>query len=80
MEADLTLDKAKRMILQREAVKTQQEALQGKEKAETLLLSIARNPPRRKLPAVPQTNITSSKFKPPVLQICKRCGKGSHPL
>ena len=80
MEADLTLDKAKRMIRQREAVKTQQEALRGKEKAETSLLAIARNPPRRKLPAVPQTKITSSILKPPVFQICRRCGKGSHPL
>jgi len=45
MEADLSLDKAKR---QHEAVKTQQETLQGKEKEETLLHDIAKHPPRRK--------------------------------
>jgi len=37
MEADLTLDKAKWMIHQQEAVKTQQEALWGKEKAENFV-------------------------------------------
>ena len=78
MEPDLTLDKAKRMIRQREAVKAQQEILKGKEKEEISLHAVDKYAPRRKLPAIPpQTKLP--KHKPSVLQTCRRCGKGSHP-
>ena len=45
IEAELTLDKAKRLIHQREAVKEQQEVLKQD--------AVAKKPPRRKLPAIP---------------------------
>ena len=78
MEPDLTLDKAKQMIRQCEAVKAQQEILKGKEKEEISLHAVDKYAPRRKLPAIPpQTKLP--KHKPPVLQTCRRCGKGSHP-
>ena len=53
MEPDLTLDKAKWMIRQREAVKAQQEILKGKEKEEISLHAVDKYAPRRKLPAIP---------------------------
>ena len=74
MEPDLT----KWMIGQCGAVKAQQGILKGKEKEDISLHAVDKYAPRRKLPAIPpQTKLP--KHKPPVLQTCRRCGKGSHP-
>ena len=72
MEAELTLDKAKRLIRQREAVKEQQEELKQPSKWDTSLDAVAKMGPRRKLPAIPMK-------QPLAQQICRRCGKNSHP-
>ena len=74
MEPDVTLDKAKRLIHQRDAVKEQQETLKAPIKEENVLDAISRRTPRRILPKIPVTP------PPPTpLQSCRRCGKGSHP-
>ena len=75
MEAELTLDKAKRLIRQREAIKEQQATLKLPIKEETTLDSIASRGPRRKIPALPPQAVKQT----PVQQGCKRCGRGSHP-
>ena len=72
MEAELTLDKAKRLIRQHEAVKEQQEELKQPSKGDTSLDAVAKMGPRRKLPAIPMK-------QPLAQQICRRCGKNSHP-
>ena len=72
MEAELMLDKAKRLIHQREAVKEQQEELKQPSKGDTSLDAVAKMGPRRKLPAIPMKQPLSQ-------QICRRCGKNSHP-
>jgi len=74
MEPDLSLDKAKRLIRQREAVKEQQEALRNPSKGDGLLNAVARQAPRRKLPAIP-----IAPTNPHTSMKCRRCGKGSHP-
>ena len=73
MEPELTLDKAKRLIRQREAVKEQQETVKNPNK-EGLVDSVARQGPRRKLPTIP----AAAKFC--TTTVCRCCGKGSHPL
>ena len=55
MEPDLTLDKAKRLIRQRDAVKEQQEILKVTTKEESTLGAVNKKPPRRILPAIPST-------------------------
>ena len=75
MEAELTLDKAKRLIHQWEAVKEQQATLKLPVKEETILDSVASRGPRRKLPALPPQAVKQT----PKHQVCKRCGKGSLP-
>ena len=72
MEPELTLDKAKRLIRQREAVKEQQETVRNRNK-EGLVDTVARQGPRRKLPAIPPAaNLRTT-------TVCRCCGKGSHP-
>ena len=57
LESDLTLDKAKRFICQRESVKIQQDILQKTfKKEDNLLDAVRRFSPRRKLLAIPQTS------------------------
>ena len=56
MESKLTLDKAKRLIRQREAVKEQQEVLREPTKEDSSLNAIRKPPPRRKLPPLPLTS------------------------
>ena len=75
MEAELTLDKAKQLIRQREAVKEQQEVLKKPVKEETSLDAVAKTVPRRKLPVIPPPAVRQTITH----QNCKRCGKGSHP-
>ena len=75
MEPDLTLDKAKRLICQRDAVKEQQEILKVTTKEESTLDAVNKKPPRRILSAIPST--PQSYMVP--LRSCRRCGKGSHP-
>ena len=75
MEAELTLDKAKRLIRQREAVKEQQELLKQPTGDDTSLGAVAKTVPRRKLPAIP----SSAMQQPLAYQNCRRCGKSSHP-
>ena len=74
LESDLTLDKAKQLIRQREAVRAQQEILHKPQtKADTSLDAVRQSTTtRRKLPAIPHTS------KPP-LGNCRRCGNGIHP-
>ena len=73
LEPDLDLDKPKRLIRQREAVKLQQEFLQKPPRKEDISLDAVRQPtPRRKLPAIPVMP------KPPSSG-CQRCGRGAHP-
>ena len=74
LESDLTLDKAKKLIRQREAVKLQQDFLQKpKMKEEIPLDAIRQKPTKRKLPALPLTPAR------PSVSNCRRCGSGSHP-
>ena len=75
MEAELTLDKAKRLIRQREAVKEQQDALKQPSKGDTSLDAVGKMVPRRRLPAIPPSAVRQTL----VNQNCKRCGKSSHP-
>ena len=75
MEAELTLDKAKRVSCQREAVKEQPEVLKKPVKEETSLDAVAKTGPRRKLPVIPPPAVRQTITH----QNCRRCGKGSHP-
>ena len=75
MEPDLTLDKAKKQIRQREAVKEQQATLKLPTKEESTLDSLASRGPRRKLPVLPPQAMKQA----PIHQGCKRCGRGTHP-
>jgi len=70
-----TLDKAKRLIRQREAVKEQQELLKQSIGDDTSLGAVAKTVPRRKLPAIPSSAVQ----QPLANQNCRRCGKSSHP-
>ena len=71
MEPDLTLDKAKRLIRQRDAVKEQQQALKLPIKEESTLDAVSKRTSKRMLPAIPPQQISSRAN-------CKRCGRGSH--
>ena len=75
LESDLTLDKAKTLIRQREAVRGQQEILHKPQTKDDASLDAVRQSTttRRKLPAIPHT---SSK---PQIGNCRRCGNGAHP-
>ena len=74
LESDLTLDIAKKLIRQREAVKVQQEFLQKpKMKEEIPLDTVRQKPVKIKLPALPQTSARPSSSN------CCRCGSGAHP-
>ena len=74
MEPDLTLDKAKWLIRQRDAVKEQQETLKTPMEEEGTLDAVSKRTSRRILPPIPLA--VSPPFIPP--RSCKRCGKGSH--
>ena len=71
MEPDLTLDKAKRLIRQRDAVKEQQQALKLPIKEESTLDAVSKKNPKRILPAIPSQQKLSQAN-------CRRCGRGSH--
>jgi len=71
MEVELTLDKAKRLIHQRE----QQELLKQPTGDDSSLGAVAKTVPRRKLPAIPSSAVQ----QPIATQNCRRCGKISHP-
>ena len=75
LESDLTLDKAKKLIRQREAVRVQQEILHKSQTKDDTSLDAVRQSTtaQRKLPAIPNTP-----SKPP-LGNCRRCGGGTHP-
>ena len=75
MESDLTLDKAKRLIRQRDVVKEQQETLKTPMKEEGTFDAVSKRTPRRILPPIPSA--VPPPFIPP--RSCRRCGKGSHP-
>ena len=77
LESDLTLDKAKKLIRQREAVRVQQEIMHKSLTKDSTSLDAVRQSTtvRRKLPATPQA---PPKPRPP-LGICRRCGSGTHP-
>ena len=76
LEPDLTLDKAKQLIRQRESVKTQEGFLQKPSTKEEGSLDAVRKPiPRRKLPAVPPTPMPPK----PLPHNCRGCGRGAHP-
>ena len=82
LEPDLTLDKAKQLIRQRESVKIQQDFLQKPTAKEEGSLDAVRKPtPRRKLPAVPPTPIPAVPPMPPKPppHNWRRCGRGAHP-
>ena len=55
MEPDLTLDKAKWLIRQRDAVKEQQEILKVTTKEESTLDAVNKKPLKRILSAIPST-------------------------
>ena len=71
MEPDLTLDKAKRLICQRDAVKEQQQALKLPIKEESTLDAVSKRTSKKMLPAIPPQQISSRAN-------CRRCGRGSH--
>ena len=75
LESDLTLNKAKTLIRQREAVRGQQEILHNPQTKDDASPDAVRQSTttRRKLPAIPHT---SSK---PQIGNCRRCGRGAHP-
>ena len=77
LESDLTLDKAKKLICQREAVRVQQEIMHKSQTKDSTSLDAVRQSTtvRQKLPATPQA---PPKPRPP-LGICRRCGSGTHP-
>ena len=78
LESDsLTLDKATKLIRQREVVRVQQEIMHKSQTKDSTSLDAVRQSTtvRRKLPATPQA---PPKPRPP-LGICRRCGSGTHP-
>jgi len=72
MEAELTLDKVKRLIHQCEAVKEQQELLKQPTGDDTSLGAVS---PEGKLLAIPSSVVQ----QPLANQNYRRCGKSSHP-
>ena len=75
MEAELMLDKAKRLIHQCEAVKEQQDVLTQPSKGDMSLDAVGKMVPRRRLPAIPPSAVRQPQFN----QNCRVCGKSSHP-
>ena len=75
MEAELTLDKAKKLICQCKAVKEQQDVLKQPSKGDTSPDGVGKMVPRRWLPVIPPSAVRQLL----VNQNCRRCGKGSHP-
>ena len=75
LEPELTLDKAKKLICQRESVRTQQDILQRPliKQESSSLDAVKQFPTRRKLPAIPPTS------DKPTFNKCRRCGTGAHP-
>ena len=75
LESELTLDKAKQFIRQRESVKTQQGLLQQPQiKQESSSLdAVKQSSTRRKLLAIPQA------VAKPMFNNCRRCGAEAHP-
>ena len=79
MEVELTIEKAKCLIHQQEAVREQQAILRTPIKEESLdAVQKTTRVTRRKLLPLPST---ARPLPPQILPlpICKRCGKGSHP-
>ena len=75
LETELTLDKAKKLIRQRESVKTQQDILQRPiiKQESSSLNAVKQFPTRRKLPAIPPAS------DKPTFNKFRRCGTGAHP-
>jgi len=80
LEPELTLDRAKRLIRQRESVQCQQEFLKPTQvkfekrwPGESSLDAVRQPTTRRKLPAIPTAQTK------PSLNNCRRCGSGTHP-
>ena len=81
LDADLTLEKAKKMVRQREAVGEQQQLLKG-----TVASSLDELQPRRdrrkqgkKFHAKGRANSSTTAATQPQSKSCTRCGKGQHP-
>ena len=79
MESELTLDKAKKLIRQREAVQQQQSILKGSnETLETInARSKAKSRTQRRLVPLNQ-QVTRQPVQK--AKLCRRCGKSSHPV
>lgn len=81
MESDLTLEKAKRLIRQKEAVREQGSVLKNLKEAETTLDSVAPGGRRRRNSSQSrnkaQKHYQGQKHSG---NRCRRCGGGSHPL
>ena len=75
LEPELTLDKPKKLIRQRESIRTQQDILQRPliKQESSSLDAVKQFPTRRKLPAIPPTS------DKPTFNKCRRCGTGAHP-
>ncbi|XP_065891581.1 uncharacterized protein [Dysidea avara] len=75
LEPELTLDKAKKLIRQRESIITQQDILQRLliKQESSSLDAVKQFPTRRKLPTIPPTS------DKPTFNKCRRCGTGAHP-
>ena len=81
LDADLTLEKAKKMVRQREAVGEQQQLLKG-----TVASSLDELQPRRdrrkqgkKFHVKGRANSSTTAATQPQSKSCTRCGKGQHP-
>ena len=77
IESDLTLEKAKTLVRQREAVQEQQALLRNGPKQELAVDFVKRRPPfKKKVPyqTAPKGSQSSHSSKQ-----CSRCGKGPHP-
>ena len=79
LDADLTLEKAKKMIRQREAVEEQQQVLKGAGEASSLDGIQFRRNPRAKAGKTYKPAAASGREKPKSTKPCTRCGKGQHP-
>lgn len=82
MEVDLTLDKAKMLIRQREAVQQQQWILKDESKIEAVNVRHKkyRTGKTQKRTLNPSQTVTRQPVPDqPQMRTCKRCGKGSHP-
>ena len=79
LDAELTLEKAKLKVRQREAVGEQQRELKGTERAVTSLGEVR---PRKSFTRKTTRSYANSKSKsndPSTTKLCSRCGKESHP-